>query len=70
MIKVKYIESVAKADCFVFDKTGTLTNGKIKVTKVTSYGEISENDILKFSATAEEYSAHPIAQAIKQKANM
>ena len=66
----KYIESVAKADCFVFDKTGTLTNGKIKVTKVTSYGEISENDILKFSATAEEYSAHPIAQAIKQKAKL
>ena len=66
----KYIESVAKADCFVFDKTGTLTNGKIKVTKVTSYGEMSENDILKFSATAEEYSAHPIAQAIKQKAKL
>ena len=66
----KYIESVAKADCFVFDKTGTLTNGKIKVTKVTSYGEISENYILKYCATAEEYSAHPIAQAIKQKAKL
>ena len=48
----------------------TLTNGKIKVTKVTSYGEISENDILKYCATAEEYSAHPIAQAIKQKAKL
>lgn len=63
----KYIESVAKADCFVFDKTGTLTIGKIKVTKVVSYGNLSENDVLKYCATAEEYSTHPIAKAIKEK---
>ena len=65
-----YMETLAQTRYVVFDKTGTLTNGKIKVTKVTSYGEMSENDILKFSATAEEYSAHPIAQAIKQKAKL
>ena len=64
----KYVEALSKADCFVFDKTGTLTTGKIKVGSVTAFGEMSESEILSYCASAEEYSTHPIALAIKTKA--
>ncbi|MGN1126842.1 MAG: heavy metal translocating P-type ATPase, partial [Ruminococcus sp.] len=64
----KYVEALSKADCFVFDKTGTLTTGKIKVGGVTAFGGISESEILSYCASAEEYSTHPIALAIKTKA--
>lgn len=64
----KYVEALSKADCFVFDKTGTLTTGKIKVGSVTAFGDIGESEILSYCASAEEYSTHPIALAIKTKA--
>lgn len=64
----KYVEALSKADCFVFDKTGTLTTGKIKVGSVTAFGDMSEDEILSYCASAEEYSTHPIALAIKTKA--
>ena len=64
----KYVEALSKADCFVFDKTGTLTTGKIKVGSVTAFGEMGESEILSYCASAEEYSTHPIALAIKTKA--
>lgn len=64
----KYIEALAKADCFVFDKTGTLTNGKITVSSIKEYGSLKEDEILKYCGTVEQYSTHPIAEAIKNKA--
>lgn len=64
----KYLEALAKADTFAFDKTGTLTSGKLSVENVISYSEYSTNDILNLSASCEKYSSHPIALAIKSKA--
>lgn len=64
----KYIEALAKADCFVFDKTGTLTSGKMSVNEITKYGSLKEEEILRYCAIAEQYSTHPIAQAIKDRA--
>lgn len=63
----KYIETLAIADSFVFDKTATLTNGKLAVTKVYCFDKLSEDEILKISASVEMYSDHPIARAIKEK---
>ncbi|MDQ5983047.1 MAG: Cadmium, zinc and cobalt-transporting ATPase [Eubacteriales bacterium SKADARSKE-1] len=63
----KHIETLAIADSFVFDKTATLTNGKLAVTKVHCFDKISEDEILKISASVEMYSDHPIARAIKEK---
>lgn len=63
----KYIEALAKADSFVFDKTGTLTSGKLKVNKVVSFSNYSENEILSFASSCEKYSSHPIAKAIKEE---
>lgn len=64
----KYIEALAKADTFVFDKTGTLTTGNLKVSSVESTGELNEKQILALAAAAELHSSHPIAAAIKNKA--
>lgn len=65
----KYVEALAKADSFVFDKTGTLTSGKLSVNKVTSLSDFSEEQVLALAAACEKYSSHPIAVAIKNKAD-
>lgn len=64
----KYLEALAKADVFVFDKTGTLTTGQLNVTDITSLSDYSKEDILTLSATCEKHSKHPVAEAIKRKA--
>lgn len=60
---------LAKADTFVFDKTGTLTSGKLSVNKVNTVGSYSADEVLALAAASEKYSAHPIASAIREKAN-
>ena len=59
-----YLESLSKLGVVVFDKTGTLTRGNFAVTKVVSYGEYTQNDIMHFAAYAESTSNHVIAQSI------
>lgn len=64
----KYIEALAKADSFVFDKTGTLTNGKLEVESITTFSGYAESDVLALAAACEKYSVHPVATAVKKKA--
>lgn len=64
----KYIETLAKADSFVFDKTGTLTSGKLEVESITTFVGYSESEILALAAACEKHSVHPVATAIKKKA--
>ncbi len=58
-----YLELLAKADTFVFDKTGTLTRGTFTVTELVPQG-VDGQQLLALAASAERYSAHPIAAAI------
>lgn len=60
-----YLESLANADTFVFEKTGTITDGRFTVTDVFPEG-LGERELLGIAATAEMYSAHPIARALRQ----
>lgn len=49
----------------IFDKTGTLTEGKFGVTdKVVFSNDIGEDELLKYAASVEVRSEHPIARAI------
>ncbi len=56
-------------DAIIFDKTGTLTEGKFGVTDVVPLSSgYSENDILKYAASLESYSEHPIAKGVVNSA--
>ena len=62
----EFIEKLSKPNIIIFDKTGTLTKGVFKVTQVISEPPFKEEDILSWAASAEYYSTHPIAEALKQ----
>ena len=63
-----YLEALANVNTVVFDKTGTLTKGVFEVQKVEEVGA-PKQDIIKYSAYAENYSNHPIAVSIKKAYN-
>ena len=62
-----YLELGNKIKVIAFDKTGTLTIGKPTVTDIVQISEISENALLRFAASLESYSEHPVAEAILSK---
>ena len=62
-----YLDVMTKVNTVVMDKTGTLTKGVFKVQKVVSEG-ISEEELVKITASLESKSTHPIANAIVQYA--
>ncbi len=61
------LESFPQIDTIVFDKTGTLTTGAPEVYSIqVEDGE--EYHLLQLAASAEQYSEHPLAEAIIRKA--
>ena len=63
-----YLEAISNTETIVFDKTGTLTEGVFEVQKVNAIG-ISQDELLKLTAYAEDYSNHPIAMSVKKAYN-
>lgn len=63
----KAFEMVKDVDAVVFDKTGTLTTGQFGVSDVVSY--ISEDKLLRLTASIEKNSEHIIAKAIVDYTN-
>jgi Cu2+-exporting ATPase len=63
----KAFELVKDVDAVVFDKTGTLTIGQFGVSDVVSY--ISEDELLRLTASVEKNSEHIIAKAIANYAS-
>jgi Cu+-exporting ATPase len=62
----KYLETLDKADVLLIDKTGTLTLGKPVVTDIVEIMKTDLNySILQLAASAERYSEHPLAQAVR-----
>ncbi len=56
-------------NAIIFDKTGTLTQGKFGVTDIVSLSkEYDENEVLKYAASLESYSEHPIAKGVVSSA--
>ncbi len=64
----KYIELLAKVDTLLIDKTGTITLGKPVLTDIVCLNGLGETDLLRFAASAERYSEHPLAKAVRDAA--
>jgi cation transport ATPase len=65
-----YLEKLADIDTIVFDKTGTLTMGIPEVTGIRVVDGAAENEVFQNAAIAEQYSEHPLGEAIVRKARM
>ncbi|QZK90458.1 heavy metal translocating P-type ATPase [Flavobacterium sp. CHNK8] len=57
------LENMNKVNVLITDKTGTITEGKPSVEKVYSSNN-DENDLLQNIASLNQYSEHPLAQAV------
>ncbi len=64
----KTLEVMRKVNVIVVDKTGTVTEGKPRVTDIISSGKININDIVRYGASVEKVSEHPLSDAIVQEA--
>ena len=64
----KYLETLAKADVLLIDKTGTLTLGEPQIADVVPLNGLSAADALQLAASAERYSEHPLAEALRRAA--
>ncbi|HEL2366546.1 TPA: HAD-IC family P-type ATPase [Streptococcus suis] len=52
----------------VFDKTGTITEGKPQVTDIHLLSTKNREQVLQLAASSEQYSEHPLAQALLRSA--
>jgi Cd2+/Zn2+-exporting ATPase/Cu+-exporting ATPase len=70
----RYLELLAQADVLLIDKTGTVTLGKPRVTDVADSPQHLPDAadpgyaILRLAASAERYSEHPLAGAVREAA--
>jgi P-type Cu+ transporter len=61
----KYLETLASADVLLLDKTGTLILGQPQVTDILPLDGMAETQLLALAASAERYSEHPLAEAVR-----
>jgi len=62
------LETAHKLKAIVLDKTGTLTEGKPSVTDIATFNGFKEEEVLRYSASAEKGSEHPLGEAIVNRA--
>ena len=62
------LERMEKVDTLVVDKTGTLTEGRPKVVALSTVEGLDEAQMLRFAASVEHASEHPLARAIVEAA--
>jgi Cu+-exporting ATPase len=62
------LERLEKVTTLVVDKTGTLTEGKPKLVDILPAGGLEAKEFLRFTASLEQNSEHPLAAAIVQGA--
>jgi Cu+-exporting ATPase len=58
------LEILEKVDTVVVDKTGTLTEGKPRLSSVIAVHEWTEPQLLRFAASLERASEHPLASSV------
>ncbi|OGG37427.1 copper-translocating P-type ATPase [Candidatus Jorgensenbacteria bacterium GWA1_54_12] len=62
------LETARDVDIVLFDKTGTLTTGAFGVTRVIAAPGVREADVLRYAASVNVSSEHPLAKAIVAEA--
>jgi Cu+-exporting ATPase len=62
------LETLERVDTIVIDKTGTLTEGRPRLTECIPAAPTSEEELLRFAASVELHSEHPLARAIVEAA--
>jgi P-type Cu+ transporter len=63
------LELSSKLTTVVLDKTGTLTKGEPSVTDVVTASGFHQGDVLRYAASAEKGSEHPLGEAIVKRAS-
>ena len=58
------LETMEKVTTLVVDKTGTLTEGKPKVSSIKLADNFDEKEMIRYAASLESVSEHPLADAI------
>jgi Cu+-exporting ATPase len=58
------IENFRKVDTLIVDKTGTLTEGKPRFAQCIATAGHTENEVLRWAASLDQGSEHPLAEAI------
>lgn len=66
--QAEVLETLEQIDTIVVDKTGTLTEGRPRLTECRPTENLSEEDLLRYVASVEQNSEHPLARAIIQAA--
>jgi Cu+-exporting ATPase len=62
------LETAHKLKAIVMDKTGTLTKGEPSVTDIVQLNRFTKEEILRYAASAEKGSEHPLGEAIVNRA--
>lgn len=62
------LEQASKIQVVVLDKTGTLTAGKPKITDIIAAKGTKKLDLIRYVASAEAGSSHPLAQSVLDEA--
>ncbi len=61
------LENTSRINAIILDKTGTLTEGKPKVTDVVAFNNFSEHEVLRYEASLEAGSNHPLSKSIYEE---
>ncbi len=62
------LEEMGRAKTVVLDKTGTITVGKPSLTDIVPFGKFDEAELLRYAASLEAKSEHPLGAAITERA--
>jgi heavy metal translocating P-type ATPase len=63
------MEQINSCKTIILDKTGTLTYGVPELTKIETFCDLDENKLLQFAASLEQFSRHPLSQAVITEAD-
>ncbi len=62
--RMQALEAIAAIDSIIFDKTGTLTNDHLKVASITTYQDLTQQQVLQLAASIAQHSLHPVSRAL------